>query len=216
MLEDLSAEGGRILFSESVHGQSSGGGDVFVRRNDGSPAVLLGEGEALTLSPDGEWVPAGTLSGEKPKSSSCSRPARARPRPCRWATSRPSHAAFCSGLPAPRRVRHESRCRPPHLPHGLGRPRRAKSWAPRIPAGLAFPRRQEGRHSEREVRPADPEAGRRRAHGPARHRSQRDGDSVERGWATPLSPLALRPPRGALALRGRHGSQDALAKARAP
>ena len=64
MLEDLSAEGGRILFSEGVHGQSAGG-DVFVRRNDGSPAVRLGEGEALTLSPDGEWV--ATLSGEKPK-----------------------------------------------------------------------------------------------------------------------------------------------------
>jgi len=65
MLEDFSADGGRILFSEGVHGQSSGGGDVFVRRNDGSPAILLGEGEALTLSPDGEWV--ATLSGEKPK-----------------------------------------------------------------------------------------------------------------------------------------------------
>ena len=64
MLEDFSAEGGRLLFSESVHGGSSDG-DVFVRRNDGSPAVLLGEGEALTLSPDGEWV--ATLSGEKPK-----------------------------------------------------------------------------------------------------------------------------------------------------
>jgi eukaryotic-like serine/threonine-protein kinase len=64
MLEDLSADGGRILFSEQVHGQSSGG-DVFVRRNDGSPAVRLGEGEALTLSPDGEWV--ATLSGERPR-----------------------------------------------------------------------------------------------------------------------------------------------------
>ena len=64
MLEDLSADGGRILFSELVHGQSSGG-DVFVRRNDGSPALRLGEGEPLTLSPDGEWV--ATRSGDPPR-----------------------------------------------------------------------------------------------------------------------------------------------------
>jgi len=64
MLEDFSADGARILFSEGVHGSSSGG-DVFVRKNDGSPAVRLGEGQAMTLSPDGEWV--STLAGERPR-----------------------------------------------------------------------------------------------------------------------------------------------------
>ena len=55
MLEDLSADGGRILFSERVHGSGSER-DVFVRKPDGSPASVSGDGEPLTLSPDGEWV----------------------------------------------------------------------------------------------------------------------------------------------------------------
>jgi len=64
MLEDLSADGGRILFSELVHGSGSRG-DVFVRKPDGSPALRLGDGEPLTLSPDGEWV--STRSSDLPR-----------------------------------------------------------------------------------------------------------------------------------------------------
>ncbi|HEX6906463.1 MAG TPA: hypothetical protein VF154_07655 [Terriglobales bacterium] len=30
----------------------------YVRKTDGSPAVLLGEGAAVALSPDGKWVVA--------------------------------------------------------------------------------------------------------------------------------------------------------------
>ena len=29
---------------------------VYVRKTDGSPAVLLGEGGAVSLSPDGKWA----------------------------------------------------------------------------------------------------------------------------------------------------------------
>jgi serine/threonine protein kinase/Tol biopolymer transport system component len=52
---DLSADGKTILFSEA----REGGGKNFatyLRKMDGSPAVRLGEGQGLALSPDGKWV----------------------------------------------------------------------------------------------------------------------------------------------------------------
>jgi Tol biopolymer transport system component len=60
---DLSSDGKLLLFDE----EGSGGGlsysksagltyAVYIRNTDGSPAVLLGEGSALALSPDGRWV----------------------------------------------------------------------------------------------------------------------------------------------------------------
>jgi len=60
---DLSTDGKVLLFDE----EGSGGGlsysksagltyAVYVRNTDGSPAVLLGEGAALALSPDGKWA----------------------------------------------------------------------------------------------------------------------------------------------------------------
>ena len=51
LLNDMSADGSTILFNE----QGEGGGpnySVFVRRTDGAPAVRLGDGYALRLSPD--------------------------------------------------------------------------------------------------------------------------------------------------------------------
>jgi hypothetical protein len=54
-LADLSADGRWVLFTES----GKGGGErmaVYLRRTDGSPAVRLGEGRALALSPDGRWA----------------------------------------------------------------------------------------------------------------------------------------------------------------
>ena len=51
----LSADGKTILFSET--GEAGGNtSSVYVRRMDGSPAVRLGEGEGIALSPDGAWV----------------------------------------------------------------------------------------------------------------------------------------------------------------
>jgi len=55
---DLSDDGKNILFDEG--GIASGGkGGVYVRGTDGSPAVHLGEGYALGLSPDGKWALSG-------------------------------------------------------------------------------------------------------------------------------------------------------------
>jgi len=52
---DLSADGKTLLICE----QGGGAGaryTVYTRRTDGSPAVKIGEGQALALSPDGEWA----------------------------------------------------------------------------------------------------------------------------------------------------------------
>jgi sugar lactone lactonase YvrE/predicted Ser/Thr protein kinase len=60
---ELSADGKTLLFDEEGGGGSlayskSGGFTygVYLRKTDGSPAVLLGEGSALALSPDGKWA----------------------------------------------------------------------------------------------------------------------------------------------------------------
>ena len=61
---DLSADGKALLFTELRQG---GGPNhaVYKRKTDGSPAVRLGEGTALALSPDGAWAlssPGGSAS----------------------------------------------------------------------------------------------------------------------------------------------------------
>src|SRR5260370_8921271 len=51
----LSADGKTILFQES----GEGGGPkyaVYLRNTDGSPAIRLGEGSGMSLSPDGKWA----------------------------------------------------------------------------------------------------------------------------------------------------------------
>jgi eukaryotic-like serine/threonine-protein kinase len=60
---ELSRDGKTLLFDEEGGGGSlayskSGGYTygVYIRKTDGSPAVLLGEGSALALSPDGKWA----------------------------------------------------------------------------------------------------------------------------------------------------------------
>jgi dipeptidyl aminopeptidase/acylaminoacyl peptidase len=56
--KDLSNDGKSILFDEG--GTSVGGrGGVYLRGMDGSPAVHLGEGYAMGLSPDGKWALSG-------------------------------------------------------------------------------------------------------------------------------------------------------------
>jgi Tol biopolymer transport system component len=61
---DLSADGKMLVFTEIFEG---GGpfGAVYLRKTDGSPAVRLGEGEGLSLSPDGKWVIAVVAPGGK-------------------------------------------------------------------------------------------------------------------------------------------------------
>jgi len=58
---DLSASGDLVLFTELPEGGATGG-FTYLRKTDGSPAVRLGEGQALALSPDGKWALALRLS----------------------------------------------------------------------------------------------------------------------------------------------------------
>ncbi len=58
---DLSADGKTLLIDE----EGEGGGaaySVYLRKTDGSPAVRLGDGRALALSPDQKWVIGSPLS----------------------------------------------------------------------------------------------------------------------------------------------------------
>ncbi len=54
-LQDLALDGSQILFSEASERDVSKGG-VYVRHTDGSPAVRLGDGFPMSLSPDGKWA----------------------------------------------------------------------------------------------------------------------------------------------------------------
>ncbi len=51
----LSDDGGTLVFTEEAEGGGAGY-SIYLRKTDGSPAVRLGEGEGLALSPDGKWV----------------------------------------------------------------------------------------------------------------------------------------------------------------
>ena len=52
---DLTADGTLLLFDETGEGGGSSYA-VYVRKTDDSPAVRLGDGHALALSPDGKWA----------------------------------------------------------------------------------------------------------------------------------------------------------------
>ena len=56
----LSRDGTTLLFTEEGEGGGPGYG-VYIRKLDGSPAVRLGTGEAMDLSPDARWVIAQKL-----------------------------------------------------------------------------------------------------------------------------------------------------------
>jgi len=52
---DLTADGTAVLFDETGEGGGSAYA-VYLRTTDGAPAVRLGDGHALALSPDGKWA----------------------------------------------------------------------------------------------------------------------------------------------------------------
>ncbi len=57
---DLSSDGKTLVFTED--GEANRGVPaVYLRKTDGSPAVRLGDGWALALSPDGKWVLASIM-----------------------------------------------------------------------------------------------------------------------------------------------------------
>jgi serine/threonine protein kinase len=67
VLGALSPDGKQVLFHEGGKGGGSMG-TIFLRKTDGSPAVRLGEGYGVALSPDQKWVLANTPSNP-PRSS---------------------------------------------------------------------------------------------------------------------------------------------------
>jgi eukaryotic-like serine/threonine-protein kinase len=54
-LRDISADARTVLFDEEGTGGKTTAG-VYIRKTDGSPAIRLGEGHAISLSPDGKWA----------------------------------------------------------------------------------------------------------------------------------------------------------------
>lgn len=65
IIADLSRDGRTILFTE--YGQGGGAGNsTYIRGTDGSPAIRLGEGRAMALSPDGMWAAAAGTSTPSP------------------------------------------------------------------------------------------------------------------------------------------------------
>lgn len=52
---DISSDGKTLLFNELGEGAGSNYA-VYLRKTDGSPAVRLGEGSAVLLTPDGKWA----------------------------------------------------------------------------------------------------------------------------------------------------------------
>ena len=63
LVADISGDGSTVLFSESSTGVN-GTTAAFLRKLDGGPAIMLGEGLPLALSPDGKW--AATLDLREP------------------------------------------------------------------------------------------------------------------------------------------------------
>jgi DNA-binding winged helix-turn-helix (wHTH) protein/Tol biopolymer transport system component len=62
LVTDISADGRLIVFSESGEGGGPGY-SVFIRETGGAPPMRLGDGMASTLSPDGKWVAALSVTG---------------------------------------------------------------------------------------------------------------------------------------------------------
>ena len=58
---ELSSDGKRLLFDEEGNGGGAGY-SVYLRKTADDSAVRLGDGESVTLSPDGKWVLALTMS----------------------------------------------------------------------------------------------------------------------------------------------------------
>jgi dipeptidyl aminopeptidase/acylaminoacyl peptidase len=56
VLADLSADGGRVLFTVYPEAGDPENPQTYMRQTDGTPPVRLGEGLALALSPDGKWA----------------------------------------------------------------------------------------------------------------------------------------------------------------
>jgi Tol biopolymer transport system component len=59
--QDLTSDGATLLIEEEAEGNDKGQYSVYLRKTDGSQPVRLGEAQAWSLSPDGQWVLGATL-----------------------------------------------------------------------------------------------------------------------------------------------------------
>jgi tRNA A-37 threonylcarbamoyl transferase component Bud32 len=59
IVRDIARDGSALLFSEDVEGPTT----AFLRRTDGSPAIRLGYGIPLALSPESRWALVSTTTG---------------------------------------------------------------------------------------------------------------------------------------------------------
>jgi serine/threonine protein kinase len=57
---DLTPDGKTILLEEEAEGNTNGVYSVYLRNTDGSPPIRLGDGSAIGISPDRNWVLSGT------------------------------------------------------------------------------------------------------------------------------------------------------------
>jgi serine/threonine protein kinase len=64
-LADFSADGETTIFTETGEGGGTTYG-VYLRKTDGSAAIRLGDGYALALSPDGNWVASAPIGSQTP------------------------------------------------------------------------------------------------------------------------------------------------------
>jgi Tol biopolymer transport system component len=64
MAWDISDDGRTIVLEESWEGGGAAR-SIYLRNTDGSPAVRLGDGVPLALSPDKQWVLASTVAGDQ-------------------------------------------------------------------------------------------------------------------------------------------------------
>jgi eukaryotic-like serine/threonine-protein kinase len=55
-VDDVSPDGRQLLITEFGEGGDTQRWSVYLRRTDGSPAIRLGDGQAMALSPDGKWA----------------------------------------------------------------------------------------------------------------------------------------------------------------
>jgi eukaryotic-like serine/threonine-protein kinase len=55
LAKDLTPDGRTLLFEEAGEGEFR---TIYVRRTDGSPAKIIGDGRSMAISPDGRWVAA--------------------------------------------------------------------------------------------------------------------------------------------------------------
>jgi serine/threonine protein kinase len=140
VVADISADGKTLLFNETGAGAGAQSA-VYLRKTDSSPAIRLGDGEAVALSPDGKWALA-RLSVSQMVLLPVG-PGQARPLPSEGILFQSAGAFFPDG----QRV----------LLVGTEKGRRARLYVQDIAGGGPRPMTPEGTHFGRACNPISPD-----------------------------------------------------------